>query len=53
MAKRSAIIAVMAAMLFSPVLAKADSVWTYQGNSLSAPGFLSGDRALDRHCAPE
>jgi len=46
MAKRLAVIAVMAAMLFIPVLAKADSVWTYQGNALSAPGFLSGEGAL-------
>jgi hypothetical protein len=46
MAKRLAVIAVMLAMLFIPMLAKADSVWTYQGNALSAPGFLSGDGAL-------
>jgi hypothetical protein len=46
MAKRLAVIAVMVAMLFIPMLAKADSVWTYQGNALSAPGFLSGDGAL-------
>jgi hypothetical protein len=46
MAKRLAVIAVMVTMLFIPVLAKADSVWTYQGNALSAPGFLSGDGAL-------
>jgi PEP-CTERM motif len=46
MAKRLAVIAVMIAMLFIPMLAKADSVWTYQGNALSAPGFLSGDGAL-------
>jgi hypothetical protein len=43
MAKR---LAVIAAMLFIPVLAKADSVWTYQGNALSAPGFMSGETAL-------
>ena len=46
MAKRLAVIAVMVAMLFIPMLAKADSVWTYQGNALSAPGFMSGDGAL-------
>jgi hypothetical protein len=37
----------VAAMLFIPLLAKADSVWTYQGNAVSAPGVLSsGDGAL-------
>jgi hypothetical protein len=46
MAKRLAVIAVMVAMLFIPTLAKADSVWTYQGNALSAPGFMSGETAL-------
>ena len=46
MAKRLAVIAAMVTMLFIPVLAKADSVWTYQGNAVSAPGFLSGDGAL-------
>jgi hypothetical protein len=43
MAKRTILIV---AMLFLPVLAKADSVWTYQGNALSAPGAESGDGAL-------
>ena len=46
MAKYLAVVAVMVAMLFIPVLAKADSVWTYQGNALSAPGAESGDGAL-------
>jgi hypothetical protein len=46
MAKRLAVIAVMVTMLFIPVLAKADSVWTYQGNAVSAPGFMSGETAL-------
>jgi len=39
-------LALIVAMLFIPALAKADSVWTYQGNAVSAPGFLSGDGAL-------
>ena len=40
MAKRLAVIAVMVvATLFIPVLAKADSVWTYQGNAVSVPSF--------------
>ena len=39
-------LALIIAMLFIPALAKADSVWTYQGNAVSAPGFLSGDGAL-------
>jgi hypothetical protein len=39
-------LAVMVAMLFIPMLTKADSVWTYQGNALSAPAFMSGDGAL-------
>jgi PEP-CTERM motif len=43
MAKQTILIV---AMLFLPVLAKADSVWTYQGNAVSAPGFLSGDGPL-------
>jgi hypothetical protein len=36
----------MVAIVFIPMLAKADSVWTYQGNALSAPGFMSGETAL-------
>jgi|ERR1700722_354369 len=43
MVKRSILIV---AMLSLPVLAKADSVWTYQGNAVSAPGFMSGEGAL-------
>ena len=39
-------LALIVAMLFSPALAKADSVWTYQGNALSASGFMSGETAL-------
>jgi hypothetical protein len=39
-------LALIVAMLFIPALARADSVWTYQGNAVSAPGFLSGDGAL-------
>ena len=39
-------LALIVAMLFIPALSKADSVWTYQGNAVSAPGFLSGDGAL-------
>jgi hypothetical protein len=39
-------LALIVAMLFIPALAKADSVWTYQGNAVSAPGFLSGETAL-------
>lgn len=47
MAKRLAVTAVMVvATVFIPGLAKADSVWTYQGNALSAPGAESGDGAL-------
>jgi hypothetical protein len=36
-------LAFIVAMLFIPALARADSVWTYQGNVLSAGGFLNGD----------
>jgi hypothetical protein len=39
-------LALIVAMLFIPALSKADSVWTYQGNAVSAPGFQSGDGAL-------
>jgi hypothetical protein len=39
-------VALMMVMLLIPALSKADSVWTYQGNAVSAPGFLSGDGAL-------
>jgi hypothetical protein len=39
-------LALIVAMLFIPALAKADSVWTYQGNALSAGGAESGDGAL-------
>jgi hypothetical protein len=39
-------LALIVAMLFIPALSKADSVWTYQGNAVSAPGFLSGETAL-------
>src|ERR1700719_3420041 len=39
-------LALLVAMLFIPALAKADSVWTYQGNALSAGGAESGDGAL-------
>lgn len=46
MAKRLAVIALMVATLFIPVLVRADSVWTYHGNALSAPGFMSGEGAL-------
>lgn len=43
MAKRTILVV---AMLFIPVLTKADSVWTYQGNAVSASGFMSGEGAL-------
>jgi hypothetical protein len=33
-------------LLLIPVLAKADSVWTYQGNARSAPNIQSGETAL-------
>lgn len=36
-------LALILAMLFIPALARADSVWTYQGNQLSAGGFIFGD----------
>ena len=39
-------VALMMVLLLLPALAKADSVWTYQGNALSAPGAESGDGAL-------
>jgi len=39
-------LALVIAILFIPALSKADSVWTYQGNAVSAPGFMSGDGAL-------
>jgi hypothetical protein len=49
-------LALIVAMLFIPALAKADSVWTYQGNAVSVPSFspcvgtclqsISGEAAL-------
>jgi hypothetical protein len=49
-------LALIVAMLFIPARAKADSVWTYQGNAVSVPGFspcvgtclqsISGEAAL-------
>ena len=39
-------LALIVAMLFIPALAKSDSVWTYQGNALSAPNIQSGETAL-------
>jgi hypothetical protein len=39
-------VALMMVLLLIPALAKADSVWTYQGNALSAPNIQSGETAL-------